>query len=172
MRAKTIHEAINFERGVDPKKTMGIGLTGRINNLRNMTSVSDKQFDDDIIIHLFKKSYDNWKAKSGAITPKNLVIWKDSTYSGNPIIKLKAPGKRETTLLRGEGDFYMVSKEILDFLNTPEMKQEIADQLNGENEDTNQLSNLVMKKARREGIQFGSWNYADTVAKRLIDLLQ
>jgi len=164
-----------FIRGEDPKKTMKIGearFEKKVEELQSKKGfVQDEDFEDDkFIVYLFKKDYDNWLKKSGSKL-EDVIIWNDTTSGNSSIIKIKAPGVRETTLLRGESYYDLVENDIIELLNSPEIKKKIADDLNKKNEKSG-LGQMIFKTGKRKKFHFGSISVAFNIARRLIELLK
>lgn len=167
-----------FIRGENPKKTMQIGtayLDDAIKKLQLKSSkkqyLKDKDFKDDrLIVYLFKNVYDKWAEKAGSFKLEDIEIWDDTTSGNTPIIKIKAPGIRETTLLRGESNYELIEDDIVNFLNSPEIKKKISDALNKESKDVEKLTDMIFYFAKRKGLLFGMWGDAEIIADRLIEL--
>lgn len=176
-----------FIRGNDPKRAIGLGkdrfdqmlqeLKDKVGNKGTYTKdyyTKEEDFEDDnFIVYLFKKVYDRWKEKSSSINPEDIAIWSDRTSGGTDIIKISGPGVRETTLLRGETEYYgLVSKDIIDLLQSPEIKAKFAKRFSKTNSDVNKLQNMILADAKRKGITMGSWMPAENIANRLIKILK
>jgi len=171
MRAKRVNENINFERGNDPKSAMGVGLEGKLKQLKGeRTNKSD--WDDEFILYVFKKDYKKWLRNQGRVTPENVEIWSDSTSGGASIIKWKSPASRETTMLRWESAPGPFRRRVEALVDDPEIKQEIADQSNKNDADPAALARIISSSADRKDIWFENWQVREYIAERLIDLLQ
>lgn len=181
-----------FIRGEEPKKSLKIGnayfeeevqkLKKKIEDRhQRKASISlgkdlflqDEDFADDrLIVYLFKKDYDKWKEKSGKLTLDQIKIWKDTTSGNSSIIKISAPGIRETTLLRGETYYELFSDEIIDLLKSDVIKQKISDSVNEKDMKTEKLGEMIYASSNRKGLEMGSRTVARNIAERLIDLLK
>ena len=173
-----------FIRGEDPKKSMSLG-TARFENLvkelqekvgegfnTKENYLEDEDFEDDnFIVYLFKDVYNKWKGKSKIINPEEIKIKKSTTSGNSPIIKISAPGIRETTLLRGESLYNVISADIINLLQTPEIKEKFARKFSKGNSSVEKLGEMIMTAARRKNLDMGSWTVADQIAKRLIKLI-
>jgi len=168
-----------FIRGEDPKKSMSLG-TARFENLvkelqekrEEENYLEDEDFEDDnFIVYLFKDVYNKWKGKSKIINPEEIKIKKSTTSGNSPIIKISAPGIRETTLLRGESLYNVISADIINLLQTPEIKEKFARKFSKGNSSVEKLGEMIMTAARRKNLDMGSWTVADQIAKRLIKLI-
>jgi hypothetical protein len=179
-----------FIRGEDPKKTLKIGekyLEDEVQKLKDkvgeiskgfLTHISgkylhDEDFEDDrLIVYLFKKDYDKWIQKAGKTKIEDIKIWADRTSGNSRIIKISAPGVRETTLLRGEAYYELVSDQILELLNSEKIKKELLDTFNQSDLDPDTLGSMIFTSAKRKGLYMGSSSTADNIAERLINLLK
>ena len=175
MRAKTISEGINFERGKDPKAAMKIGkayLEDKWKALQNGSEyIKENTFeDDDFMVHVFGKVYEKWKAQAGTTTPKDIAIWSSRTSGGASIIKIEGPGMRETTLLRGEAFYNLVSDDIMKLLESEEIKQKIADTINQKSMDSDKLARMIFENGNRRQLTFGSISWCYNMADRFIEL--
>jgi len=158
-----------FIRGEDPKKTLKIGekyLEDEVQKLKDKVGdtsrgflsgiidvsgeyLKDEDFEDDrLIVYLFKKDYDRWIKKAGKIKIEDIKIWADKTSGGSSIIKISAPGVRETTLIRGEGLFYLVSEEILELLKSEKIKKDLMDTFNQSDLDPDTLGSMIFSSAK------------------------
>ena len=176
MRAKTVNERINFERGQDPKKSLRIGdeyFKQKLEEIKNKSGYTNEEdFEDDqLIIYAFNDIYEKWKKSQNRCSPEDIKIWDDKTSGGTNIIKIKGPGIRETTVLRWELYSSLFGPAVLKLMNSPEMKQEIADGVNADLASPAELANKIFSTGERRGLNWGAWSYAETIAKRLIKLL-
>lgn len=173
---KVVRENINekFTEKSDPIEDMRIGLDAKLKELQNSSAyLRDDDFkDDEFIIYLFKNEYDKWKKKIGSIKPDDIEIWEDTTYGGNSIVKIKAPGVRETTLIRGESEYSLVSKDIIKLLNSPKIKDKLAKKFNKRTENPYELTNMIFTSGRRKKLTWSSIMVADKIAKRLIKIFE
>jgi hypothetical protein len=174
-----------FIRGQDPKKSMKLGearFPERVKELQAKVGtgfhfkehyLDDEDFEDDgFIVYLFKNTYDKWKEKSKPINPDEIKIWKDTTSGNSPIIKISAPGIKETTLLRGEAHFQDVSNDIIDLLNSSEIKKRLANKFSKSNSDLDKLGDMILTASKRKGLDIGSWTVSQEIGRRLIDLIK
>lgn len=171
-----VREHINekFAEDTDPVADMNIGMEAK---LRRLQSIKERYIqledfkDDDIIIYLFKKDYDTWKKLKNSIKVDNIVIWDDNTAAGTSIVKIQAPRIREQTLFKSETSYYdVVSKDIIKFLNSPEIKEKLVVVFNKELESINQLSKLIIATCSRKKLKLGGYYIADRIAERLINI--
>jgi len=176
MRAKLITEKLSFERGKDPKKSMGIGksvMDDKIEELKHSDWATENDFKEDrFILYLFEKTYKKWIEKSGSVTPENIEIWNDSTNGGSSIIKLKAPGVKTTTILRWEYYSDIIMKEVSKIMESPELKQKLAIELNQDHSDLEELGKLIFTAGKRMHFHWSGMYVARGIADRLIELMK
>lgn len=175
MRAKFINEK-NFERGRNPKEALRIGkerLEREFKEIQSGGYVGPDTFEgkDDLIIHVFGKVYDKWKKEIGSVTPEDISFVESTTSGGTPIIYYYGPGSGGGTMIRWEKDPVGISDDVLEFLNSQETKQKVADRLNKKSDDPEKLGEMVFKNGNRRKLTFGSIAYAYEIADRLIELL-
>jgi hypothetical protein len=177
MRAKLIYESLNFERGLDTKKSMEIGQTyladeeRKIINKRGWHTIDDFK-DPRLIEYIFGKTYKKWKEKQGSIKAEDIKIWSDTTEYGNPIIKWSAPGQRQTTLLRWESYIDEMADVVLQSLQSIETKEAVAMRLNKHNYTSKRLGDMIWTEGRRKRFNFGSMTTAYKIADQLIDIME
>jgi len=173
---KVVRENINekFTEQSDPVKDMGIGFESKLKNLQNKSGyLNNSDFkDNDFIVYLFKKDYDKWKNKAGSVNIDNIEIWQDITSGNSPIIKIKAPGVRETTMMRGEAYCNVISKDIVNFLNSPEIKEKLVNQFNKQSKNAWELAKMIYSSANRKKLSMPGIYMADEIGKRLIKILK
>lgn len=173
---KLVKENINekFEENSDPIKDMDIGFEAQLRKLQNRsTYVYDDDFNDDhFMLYVFKDVYDKWRKKFGSIKPDDIEIWEDTTFAGgSPIIKLSAPGIRETTIIRGDSAYYgYVNKDIINLLQSPKIKEKLSKIFNDNNEDPSELTNMIFTSGNRRKLSWSSIMVADRIANRLIKI--
>lgn len=175
-----VREHIDFKRGIGTKKSLGIGLEEQKERVLNKRIIEDKfvntnDFNDDLIVYMFEKIYKDWlkkkqKDEQNKPTIDDIKIWIDQTSGGTPIIKQKVPGQRQSTMLIFEDTFYM--NEIVDFLNTPEMKQKVLNKINDRKADLSTLRDMFWKGSRRMGVEWGDIIYSHKIAERLHELMK
>ena len=174
---KLVREYINekFTEKSDPIIDMNIGHGSKLTKLQNKKEyLTEKDFDDDnFIVYLFEKEYHKWSKMAELITPDSIEIWSDITSGNSPIIKIAAPGVKETTLIRGDSDYYhYISKDITDFLRSPEMKAKLTSQFRNDAQSLNKLTQLIYTSSSRKKLQMEGIYIAEKIAKRLIKILK
>jgi len=173
---RLVRENINekFTEKSDPIQDMGIGPEAKLKKLQNKTGyTNEKDFqDDDLIVYLFKPVYDKWKSKMGSIKPEDVEIWSATTSGSSPIIKIAAPGVRETTMIRGEAFYNLVYEDIMKLLKSPEVKKRIANKFNKMGENPRKLTEMIYASANRKQLKMGGIYIADKIAERLIKILK
>jgi hypothetical protein len=171
MRARFINE--KFTEKSDPIKDMKIGPAARVKELQNKDYLKIEDFDDDIIIYLFKKIYDNWKKKTDSINPDNIEIWHDESgygYNPTPTIKVSAPGVRQIIILKGDNNFYkLVSTDIIKLLKSPNIKKKLA--LKMIEMAPEKLAAIISTIAGTKQLTLYSGTVAHNIADRLIKIL-
>lgn len=169
-----VREGLEFTRGQDPHKSIGVGIESIIDKyvqaskagyIDEVSFINEKNIDS-ILIYLYGKEFKKFIKKYDIGNP-DIEIWADQTDSGSPIIKVRGKGVRQTTMIRGEAYFYIVVEKIMEAINSPEIKREILlDSL------SIGFSKIMDKKNEEIGLEFRGWgNFNEVVFNKLWDLL-
>lgn len=168
---KYVRENINekFAEKSDPVEDMGIGIEAKFKSLQNTQRyLKPEDFDDELILYLFKPAYDKWQKLMGSVNPDDITIWEDSNR-----IKILAPDVRETTLIIGEHHIYTsIKKDIVNYLRSSEIKNKIAVYLNDNSQKSQKLTQLIYTSAGRKKLNIGGMYVAHQIGERLIEILK
>ena len=174
MRARTVNEAQNFQRGQSPRSSMGVGLEGLAqkyyDGMVREKELAELLSNDELLLYLFEDIYHKWKNKE-EIKPEEVEVWSTTTSGDTPIIKISAPGVRETTLLRIEAFPRIIVDDIEKFLNGKEMKEKLSRRFSENLSSLDELTGILYNSRKKRRVDFGGWSYAEKVAERLEELL-
>lgn len=153
MKAKFVHESINFERGLDPKEVMGVGMKQRLKEAMEAEGV--QYYDDEIAL--------GWAARQGRSDLVEYLLKKGidpNTIKTNSISYALSSGDLDTIKLLVEAGAelnnqsgFQFGKDIIKSSETTEILEYLISKGLNVQKYENELINWSMQKEESDWIE-------------------